>query len=89
VRLRDLLSKLRWDPCEDISKASISYLDRTRGSRGGTEQRLIEIKGDDILEITGGCMVIRKGSEKSAIPLHRVRLVRDSKGKVRWSRERP
>ncbi len=88
MALRHLLSKLKWDPREDFENATISYLDRAKDLHGATVARLKSFKGKDVLEIGGGTITIRKGDEISHIPFHRVREVRSSDGRVRWSRER-
>lgn len=87
MTLRDLLSKLKWDPREDFHNATISYLDRTQDPRGATIARLRSFRGGDVVEMGRGIIVIKKDDEISHIPFHRVREVRSSDGRVRWSRE--
>lgn len=87
MTLRDLLSKLKWDPREDFHNATISYLDRTQDPRGATIARLRSFRGGDVVEMGRGVIFVKKDDEISHIPFHRVREVRSSDGRVRWSRE--
>lgn len=87
MTLRDLLSKLKWDPREDFDTATISYLDRTQDVHGATIARLNSFRGKDVVEVGRGVIVVRKDDEISHIPFHRVREVKSSDGRVRWLRE--
>ena len=86
MNLRQLLSKLRWDPREDFAETTIRYLDRTKDDRGKTVPRIASFKGKEVLDVTGGYMTTRRDGELSDIPLHRVREVVLPSGKVVWKR---
>ncbi len=88
VRLRDLLSKLKWDPREDFAGSTIFYLDRSLDDHGQSMARLRCLKGKDVLELAKGYMVVKKGKEISCIPFHRVKEIKTSEGTVRWSYKR-
>jgi uncharacterized protein (UPF0248 family) len=86
VNLRELLSKLKWDPREDFAGATIRYLDRSKDERGRTCSRILSIMGREILEFDGGYMIVGTDGELSHIPFHRVREVVLASGKVVWKR---
>jgi uncharacterized protein (UPF0248 family) len=85
MRLRDLLHKLRWDPHEDFDGATITYVDRVKDGRRTTLVRHNTLKGSDVTEVSGGYLTTNRGGEVSHIPLHRVRGVSSSDGRLRWS----
>jgi uncharacterized protein (UPF0248 family) len=87
MNLRDLLSKLRWDPREHFQEARIVYMDRTPGRRGGTTTRLVQVRGRDVVAVERGYITIRRGEERPSIPLHRIVKVISSTGRELWSRE--
>ncbi len=86
MRLRDLLSKLVWDPREDFAATTIVYVDRRSAGRRGTVSKLVEFRGSDVLELGKGYLVTQKGDEVSHIPFHRIVEVRAPNGATVWSR---
>ncbi len=80
------MSKLIWDPSEDISSVEISYLDRSKDSMGRTVTRTARLPGRNIVKIGPGYMVVEKDGGRSSIPFHRVTRVVDGKGRIRWLR---
>jgi len=86
VRLRDLLSKLIWDPSEDVSEVEIRYVDRSKDPRGRTVSRIASVSGRDIVELGPGYLVVEREGGRSSIPFHRVTEVIDGLGRTRWSR---
>ena len=87
MRLRELLSKLIWDPREDFAVSRIRYVDRTPDG-GGTRAVLSELTGSEVTELRGGFMVVERDGEVSHIPLHRVREVIDARGRRVWASAR-
>jgi len=88
VRLRELLSKLVWDPREDFSGTRIMYIDRTPDGRGGTRTSLGELEGSEVTELGRGFLTVERDGVISHIPLHRVREVIDSRGRSVWASAR-
>lgn len=86
VNLKDLLSKLNWDPREDIAGATIRYLDRSKEEGRRTSSRILSIRGEDIIEFDGGYMTVAREGDLSHIPFHRVREVVLANGRVVWKR---
>jgi uncharacterized protein (UPF0248 family) len=84
VRLRELLSKLIWDPKEDFGESLIRYVDRTPDGRGNTLVNISELRGSEVSELGRGYLVVDRGDEVSHIPLHRIREVIDSRGRKVW-----
>ncbi|MBU7003946.1 MAG: DUF504 domain-containing protein [Theionarchaea archaeon] len=84
MRLRELLSKLIWDPREDFEGSLIRYVDRTPDGRGGTLIKISELRGSEISELGKGYLVVNRNGEVSHIPLHRIREVIDSRGRKVW-----
>ena len=84
MRLRELLSKLMWDPREDFGGSLIRYVDRTPDGRGGTLVNISELRGSEVSELGRGHLVVDRDGEVSHIPLHRVREVIDSRGRKVW-----
>ncbi|MHC1580551.1 DUF504 domain-containing protein [Methanopyrus sp.] len=75
--LREIISKMLYDPREDPSRYVFYVVDR------GAASRLREVRGDEIERVERGFLRVY-GAE---IPLHRVvRVVRD--GRVIWERGR-
>jgi uncharacterized protein (UPF0248 family) len=84
VRLRELLSKLMWDPRENFGESLIRYVDRTSDRRGGTLISISELRGSEVSELGRGYLVVDRDGEVSHIPLHRIREVIDSRGRKVW-----
>ncbi len=84
MNLKELLSKLKWDPREDFAGATIKYLDRSKDDGKRTSSRILSIRGEDVLEFNGGYMTVARDGELSHIPFHRVREVVLSNGQVVW-----
>ncbi|MBI5398306.1 DUF504 domain-containing protein [Candidatus Woesearchaeota archaeon] len=76
--IRELLSKIMWDPNENPELYSIFYLDRIKN-------KLAEVTFEDIISISENFMLITHDDEQVDIPLHRVREVR-CEGKLIWQR---
>lgn len=79
ITIKDFLNKIKWDKRLKPEEYSIFYMDRV-------ENKLIEIKYNDIKRIEGTFMIIDKDLEEVNIPLHRIREVRRNK-KLVWKRE--
>ncbi len=86
MKLKELLSKLKWDPREDFAGATIRYLDRSKDEGKRTSSRVLSIRGKDILEFDGGYMTVVREGDLSHIPFHRVREVVLANGQVVWKR---
>jgi uncharacterized protein (UPF0248 family) len=84
VRLRELLSKLMWDPREDFDESLIRYVDRTPDGRGNIMVNVSELRGSEVSELGRGYLVVDRDGEVSHIPLHRIREVIDSRGRRVW-----
>ncbi|MBI4738581.1 DUF504 domain-containing protein [Candidatus Woesearchaeota archaeon] len=76
--IRDLLSKIMWDPNENPELYSVFYMDRVKN-------RLIEVTFEDIISISENFMLIARDDEQVDIPLHRVKEVRKEE-KLIWQR---
>ena len=81
--LRDLLSRLLWDPKMDKGDYEIAYL--SRGVEGGVER----VSCRKLVKVTKDFFVYIKGGEEKYIPLHRVIEVVDKRrGKIVYSNPR-
>jgi len=69
--LRDLFSRLLWDPNIKKSDYRIAYI--SRGSTPGYEI----ISGDSVFKVTKDYLYIRKNGEVKAIPFHRILYVEE------------
>ncbi|MBD3310152.1 DUF504 domain-containing protein, partial [Candidatus Woesearchaeota archaeon] len=72
IPIHELLNKIRWDEHEDPEDYTLFYWDRVKN-------KLIRLKYSDILRTEGRHMIVERktasGTEKVAIPMHRVRKV--------------
>ena len=78
ISIRDLLSKIKWDPTETPRDYVLYYYDRV-------EKKLKEIMFTDIKEISDNFMLIIINGQETDIPLHRIKKVM-RKGIVVWQR---
>lgn len=63
---REVLNKLKWHPDFEINEAEITILHR--GAPGDRRT----IRGENIIELGKGFMVVRRGRDKIRIPYHRI-----------------
>lgn len=78
ITIKELLNKICYDSREKPEDYVFYYFDRV-------ENKLKELRYDEIKRIEGNFVVVERDGKEVEIPLHRVREVR-KKGKVVWKR---
>jgi len=76
--IQDLINKIKWDKRENPDDYRLYYFDRV-------SDREIEISFNDIKEVEGSFLVIKRDDEEVNIPLHRIRAVK-KKEEIVWKR---
>lgn len=76
--IKDILNKIKWDKSENPADYTFGYEDRVL-------RQIIERKYTDIKRIEQGFVVLEMAGEEVAIPLTRIKTVKN-KGTIIWQR---
>jgi uncharacterized protein (UPF0248 family) len=78
IPIQDILNRIKWDKKEYPAAYTLYYHDRVL-------DKLLELKYTDILRIEDNFMIVIREGKETAIPLHRVKIVKKNDAII-WQR---